>query len=260
MSTRVTQQAQMNAACRELLDERLDINLGRTLDLGQVSAELAAGQLDLAGIRSLLESAELGGVLGQLAPEPLAKAQAALSAQVTTASMPTVTASARGALAEAVTAAGSVIAGATRDLTAQAFTEAATELGYTYSTCRGAAVTGIELWRDNELLLLRVHDGGVVESDHMGLADASCGDRQRELEAEVERRGITFTGRKQYNHGSVAGGDLIVAAVARRDPSLARATVADVESSATGRGGRLFSGTRDEPSHLTRERRRGGAA
>ena len=43
-----------------------------------------------------------------------------------------------------------------------AFAEAAVELGYTVLPERGAEVTGLELRRDNELLLLRVHDGGLV--------------------------------------------------------------------------------------------------
>ncbi|HXT90811.1 MAG TPA: hypothetical protein VN714_16275 [Trebonia sp.] len=265
MSTRVNQNAQMNAACQELLSERLDLRVGQTLALGQASTTLASARTDLSTMRSLITSSELGGVLGRLAPAQFAGAQAALAMPVTTVTMPTVAAAAHSALAAAVSVADSVIAGATRDLTVEAFTGAAAELGYTYSTCRGAAVTGVELWRDNELLLLRVHDGGAVESDHAGLADASCGDRQRELEVAVARRGITFTGRKQYNHGAQAGGDLIATAVARRDPSLARATVADAEQARTSGGqavgrGQRFVGGEAEPSHLTRERRRGGAA
>ena len=259
MSTRVSQNAQMNAACRELLNERLDIPLGQTLSLAQVSTALASNRLDLPGMRSLRDGTQMGGVLGRLVPARFAGVQAALASPATTASRPAAIAAARSEFADAVTAASSVIAGAERDLTVEAFTEAAVGLGYTYSTCRGASATGIELWRDNELLLLRVHDGGAVESDHLGLADATCGDRQRELEAEVARRGITFTGRKQYNHGSAAGGDLITAAVARRDPSLARATVADAEQQAASRGLRLYSNAQTEPSHVVRERRLGAS-
>jgi hypothetical protein len=261
MSTRVTQQAVMSAACHELLNERLDITLGQTIDLGQVRACLDSGRIDLSNLQSLARSPELSGVLGKLASAPFARAQASLGIPANALNLAAITSSARTALADAVSVAGAVIDRATRDLTAEAVTGAAAELGYTYSSYRGATATGVELWRGDELLLLRIHDGGVVESDHLGLTDSSCGDRQRELEAAVARRGVTFTGRKQYNHGSRVGGDLITAAVARKDPSLARATVADAEQRVSGpRSARMFSGEQVEPSHVVRERRRGGAA
>jgi hypothetical protein len=261
MSTRTTQNAVMNAACRELLNERLDITLGQSIDLGEIRASLDSGCVDLSGLQSLSRSPELSRVLGKLAPAPFARAQVSLGISASALNLSAVTSSARAALVDAVSTAEAAIDGATRDLTAEAVTAAAAELGYTCSSYRGTTATGVELWRGDELLLLRIHDGGVVESDHLGLADASCGDRQRELEAAVARRGVTLTGRKQYNHGSRAGGDLITAAVERKDPSLARATVADAEQRATGpHGTRIFSGGQVEPSHVARERRRGGAA
>lgn len=261
MSTQVTQNAVMTAACQELVSHRLNIPTGQPLDLGQLRATLDAGRINLADMRSMAANAQLTGVLGRLAPTPFAKARAALAMPTTPTNAAVVTAAAHSALAEAVSTAGSLIAGATRDLTVQAFTEAAAELGYTHYTYRGLAATGIELRRDNDLLLLRVHDGGTVESDHMGIEGGACGDRQRELEAAVARRGITFTGRKQYNHGSRAGGDLIAAA-ARKDPSsLARATVFDAQQrAASPHGARLFSGKDAAPSHLDSQRRKGETA
>jgi hypothetical protein len=260
MSTRVNQTAQINAACRELLNERLDIRLGQTVDLGQLSTALEAGRVDLSGMRSMVGNVELGGVLGKLAPAPFARAQTALAMTENALNPSALTMSVRTDLADAVSQANAVVIGATRDLTVQAFTEAATELGYTFSSWRGADVTGLELWRNNELLLLRVHDGGLVESDHAGLADGSCGDRQRELEAAAARRGITFTGRKQYNHSSYEGGDLIATAATHRESGLAKATVDTHEQLVPAKGGRLFAGASGEPSHRTRELRRGGAA
>jgi hypothetical protein len=262
MSTRTTQNAVMNAACRELLNERLGIALGQSVHLGEIRASLDSGRVGLSGLRSLVRSPELSGVLGKLAPASFARAQASLGNPANTLNLSAATLSARAALADAVGTAAAVIDGATRDLTAEAITGAAAELGYTCSYHRGGTATGVELWRGDELLLLRIHDGGVVESDHLGLADASCGDRQRELEAAVGRRGVTFTGRKRYNHGSRSGGDLIMAAAARKDPSLARATVADAERqrAAGPRASQMFRSGQNEPSHLARERRRGGAA
>lgn len=260
MSTRVTQTVRINAACRELLNERLNVSLGQTIDLGQVSAALDAGRIDLSGLQTLAGNPELGGVLGALAPAPFARASQALAMPGNAVNLSAQTMAARTELANAVSTANAAIAGATRDLTVEAFTDAATELGYTHSFWRGDDVTGLELWRDNELLLLRIRDGGVVESDHAGLADSSCGDRQLELEAAAARRGLTFSDRKQYNHGAQDGGDLIKAAASRRGASLAEASVADYEQHGRARGGRLFGTAQAEPSHRTREMRRGGAA
>src|SRR6185437_12696802 len=154
MSTRVTQNTRMNAACRELVSEQLNVNLGQALDLSGLRATLDSERLDLSGLQSLVGNAELGGILGQLAPAPFARAQAALAMPASALNLSGLTASAQADLADAVATAGTVIDGATRDLTVEAFTEAAQELGYTYSASRGPAATGIELWRDHELLLL----------------------------------------------------------------------------------------------------------
>ena len=71
---------------------------------------------------------------------------------------------------------------------------------------------------------------------------------------------ITFTGRKQYNHSSYEGGDLIATAATHRESGLAKATVDTHEQLVPAKGGRLFAGASGEPSHRTRELRRGGAA
>src|ERR1700744_3498565 len=103
MSTRGTQTALMNAACQELLNERLDLRIGRTPDLGPIPPVLA-GRVDVPAMRSLIASPEVSGVLGRLAPEQFAGAQAALTMPVTTVTMPSVAVAARSALADAVTA------------------------------------------------------------------------------------------------------------------------------------------------------------
>jgi hypothetical protein len=260
MSTRVTQSIRISAACRELVNERLNVRLGQTTDLGQVSAALNTGRVDLAGLQTLIGDAELSGVLGRLAPGPFGRARAALTGTGHTINPSAQVMSARTEMAEAVSTASSAIAGATRDLTVEAFTAAATELGYMHSAWRGEHATGLELWRDNELMLLRIREDGMVESDHAGLADGSCGDRQLELEARVALRGLEFSDRKQYNHGAYDGGHLINAALARGDSSLARAVVADYEQQVPIPGSRLFGTADAEPSHRTREMRRGGAS
>lgn len=260
MSTRVTTSMRISAACRELVNERLNVRLGQTTDLGQVSAALNTGQIDLAGLQTLIGDTELSGVLGRLAPASFGRARAALAGAGHTMNLSAQIMSARTEIADAVSTARSAIAGATRDLTVEAFTAAATELGYTHSAWRGEHATGLELWRDNELMLLRIRNDGTVESDHAGLADGSCGDRQLELEARVVPRGLEFSDRKQYNHGAYDGGDLIKAAVARGDSSLARAVVADYEQLVPAPSSRLFGMAEAEASHRAREMRRGGAS
>lgn len=260
MSTRVTQSVRISAACRELVNERLNVKLGQTIDLGHLSAALSTGRVDLAGLQTLIGNAELSGVLGTLAPAAFGRARTALAGVGHTMNLSTQIMSARTEMADAVSTASSAIAGATRDITVEAFAAAATELGYTHSAWRGEHATGLELWRDNELMLLRIRDDGTVESDHAGLADGSCGDRQLELEARVVPRGLEFSDRKQYNHGAYDGGDLIKAAVARGDSSLARAVVADYEQQVPVVGSRLFGTAQAEPSHRTREMRRSGGA
>jgi hypothetical protein len=261
MSTRVTASARISAACRQLVNQRLDIALGSTVELDRASTALASGRVDLPTLQGLVAVGEMASVLAMLAPAPLARARDILAGSGAAAASPSaLIMSARAELASAVTMASSTIAGATRDVTAEAFAEAGTELQYAVSLCRGGTTTGVELRRAHEVLLLRIHDGGLVESDHAGLVDGTCGDRQRELEEAVARRGIELAGRKQLNHGTYQGGELISAAVSRGDESLARATVTDAEQPPPRtRDHRLFSGEEAETSSRSR-RRRGGAA
>jgi len=260
MSTRVSASARISAACRDLVNQRLNITLSPAVDLGQVQSALDSGRVDLPSLRGMV-AGEISGVLSALAPAPFARAQGILAGPAPGAGgASALMLSARTELTSAVTAARSAIAGATRDVTADAFAEAGRELQYTVSLCRGASATGIELRRTNEVMLLRIHDGGAIESDHAGLVDSGCTDRQRELEEAVSRRGIVLTGRKQLNHGAYNGGDLISAAASLGDPSLARATVTSAErTGARPRDHGIFAGADEaEASHRSRVRR-GGA-
>jgi hypothetical protein len=249
----------MSAECRNLVKQQLNIPLGSALDLGQVGTALAAGRVDLPTLRAMVSGGEIGGVLATLAPVSFGRARDMLTGPTSAANLPALTMAARTELSSAVNAASSAIAGATRDITAKAFTEAGKELQYSVSVCRGLTTTGIELRRANELVLLRIRDGGAIESDHAGLADGTCGDRQRELEEAAKRHGIELTGRKQLNHGAFNGGELITAAAARRDPSLARATVTDADQpGGRTRDHRLFSSDSEAETSQSARLRRGG--
>lgn len=264
MSTRVTASTRMSAACQQLLRERLDLTLDATIELGNLNMIMETEQVSLPSLREIITAEPVSMTLGTLVPDLFEHTRGLLAAEESAAESaadPRALASlAQAGLADALAAAGAVIADTTRDITAEAFAEAGAELGYAVSVCRGDVATGIELRREHEIVLLRVEDGGSVESDHAGLADGTCGDRQRELEQAAARRGITLTHRDQEDHGTAAGGKLILAAAARRDPSLARATALDAQQprASVPAPGRLASAGQDEERR--RARRAGGAA
>lgn len=221
MSTRVLTNTRLSVACQELARQQLRLPATASLDLsGLRSALTGAGRIDLPAIGQLVSSEPVRMTLGALAPTAFGTVSNMLAVQRPGADAVT---SARTALDTALSAASAAIGAASRDITAGAFTAAGKELGYTISVCRAEAATGIELRRGHEIVLMRVDDDGAVESDHAGLADNACGDRQRELEEAVARQGVVITRREEHHHSSADGGDLIRDAAARHDPSLARA-------------------------------------
>jgi len=224
MSTRALTSTRLAVACQELARQQLRLPAAATLDLSGLRTALGAVQrIDLPAIGRLVSSAPVRMTLGALAPAAFGTVSQLLAGQRPGVDPETAAASAREALGSALSTASAAIGAATRDITAEAFTTAGRELGYTISVCRGDAATGIELRRDHELMLMRVDDGGAVESDHAGLPGGAGGDRQRELEEAAARRGVVITRRDERRHSSGRGGELIRAAAGRRDPSLARA-------------------------------------
>ena len=73
MSTRVMGSAELNAACRELVSQQLNISLHHDLVLGELATALDAGRLDLPAIQSLVADREISGVLAALAPVSFGK-------------------------------------------------------------------------------------------------------------------------------------------------------------------------------------------
>lgn len=223
MSTRVTAAARLSTACRQQLREQLGLSLDPTVELGRLSSIIESGHLSLPVLQEMISAPEVNSVLGALAPAEFGGV-CALLANAGNPDPQALAAYLQDGLAGAVAAADVTVVATARDITASAFAESGLELGYTVSACRADAATGLELRREHEVVLLRIHDGGEVEFDHAGLFDAVCGERQLKLELGAERRGITLTQRNQHYHGAPSGGELIVAAGASGDPSLARAT------------------------------------
>jgi hypothetical protein len=224
MSTRVSVNTRLRAACAEVAREKLNLSTAATLDLsGLRAAATATGRISLPALQQMVSAEPVRITLGALAPGAFATTRQLLSGPQSGADRDAKAASAQASLALAVTQASVAIGAVTRDITANAFAEAGAELGYKVDVCRGDVATGVEMRRGHEVVLMRVDDTGGVESDHAGLEDSACGERQRELEAAAARKGVIVTHRDEQHHGSAGGGVLIQSAAARRDPSLARA-------------------------------------
>jgi hypothetical protein len=245
MSTRLSASARLGAACRAQLSEHLGLPLDPAAALGRLDVFLDSERIDVLALREMVSTHTVRSVLGTLAPGEFGRACGLLAGPgVAVPDQHALAASALTELAAAVAAAGARLATATRDIIAGAFTRAAAELDYTVSVCRGATATGVELRRENELVLLRIKDGGDVDVDHAGLIDAVSGQQQLGLEQAIEHRGITLTKRRQRYHDAADGGELIAAAAARGDASLARATVLDTEADTSVPARRAATGAR----------------
>jgi hypothetical protein len=223
MSTRVTAAARLSATCRQQLREQLSLNLDPAAELGRVSALMGSARITLPDLQELISGPAVSSVLGTLAPAQFSEVRNLL-ADARNPNPLALATSLQTRLAEAVAIADAKVTATARDITASVFAESGLDLGYTVSVCPAEAATGLELRREHEVVLVRVHDGGDVEFDHAGLSDPTCTDRQLELEQAAERRGIVLTQRNQHYHGAPRGGALIAAAGATGDPSLARAT------------------------------------
>lgn len=223
MSTQVTASARLSTACRQQLRDQLGLSLDPTVELGRLNSIMESGRLSLPELQEMISVPEVSSVLRTLAPAEFGGV-CTLLGNAGNPDPQALAASLQDGLAGAVAAADTAVAATARNITANAFAESGLELGYTVSVCRAEAATGLELRREHEVVLLRIHDGGEVDFDHAGLFDAGCGERQLKLEQAAGRRGITLTQHNQHYHGAPGGGELIAAAGASGDPSLARAT------------------------------------
>ena len=89
----------------------------------------------------------------------------------------------------------------------------------------GAAVTGIEAWRDQACLLIAIEPGGGLLIDHAD-ATGACGDTQRQLEQALTRRGLNLTHVATDEHDQDTG-PLVTAAAAVPGTSNLAAALAD---------------------------------
>jgi hypothetical protein len=255
MSTRVSTNTSLRAACAAVAHEKLNLAAAATLDLsGLTAAVTTTGRIGLTELNQMISAEPVRITLSGLAPAAFEGVRQILANPHAGAGREAAAASAQASLALAVTQASAKIGTVTRDITANAFAETGAELGYKVNVCRGDVATGIEMRRGHEIVLMRVDDSGRVESDHAGLNDSSCGDRQRELEAGAARKGVIVTDRDEQHHGSASGGMLIRTAAARQDPSLARAVALGAQPVPPGPRRALS----EEPERRRTARRAGG--
>ena len=231
MSTYTTNTSVMEGACRDMLRTRLRLDVVDTETLSAVLDSVHLLPLGTPDADLAIDSG-LRLTLATLAPTDYSLAVSALRTQPADANGFEAVSS---CLSAAVREASAAIDLATRDLVSDVVAQSADELGYAVQRCRGNTVTSIEMRLPDEVMLVRVHPGGLVYTDHAGLSDHTCGDRQRRLEATMRSHGLTLANTRSVPHLSRAGGELIGNA-ARCDPtSLARGSVRDAERPVGGR-------------------------
>jgi hypothetical protein len=270
VSSQTSARTQLQGQCAALLRQELSIPISTSAVLTDCRTALAARAVSLAGVHAALDNVptEVRATLNTLAPSEttlidscLARADAAaVTGNIDTSTL--LAADARRHLDAALARAATRIDVAVRGITTRAAIESAAELGYTAQVCEGAVATGLDLRRGHEILLLAVHDGGLVEADHAGLADATCDDRQRALEKALARRGVQLIGTRRVAHRSERGGTLIAGAARRNDASLARAAAAEAAERAERAGqpgpARLFASAAADEGVRRRARITGG--
>jgi hypothetical protein len=181
--------ARLNATRRHELREQLRLNVNPADELRRLDAIIRSRQLTISDLHQLISTPSASSVLSMLAPAEFSHIRAHMEGGSRSA-LETTAADLQTELAETLTVAATVVAAATRDITANAFAESGLDLGYTVTTHQRDTVTCVELRRGQEIVLVGVHDGGSVEFDHGGLADDTCEKRQLHLEQAAKRRGV----------------------------------------------------------------------
>lgn len=98
-------------------------------------------------------------------------------------------------------------------------------LGYDVTRADGLGTTAFEARREHEVLLVVVRDGGELTTDHAEVPGDACVDRQHDLMAELQRRGVAIEEGFSVRHDRPSGGSPIAAAARADGTSLARGAV-----------------------------------
>lgn len=122
------------------------------------------------------------------------------------------------AAASLLTHLGTHLGGLERDAVTSLAADALREDGWHVLTENGEEVNGIEAWRDDDLFLVAVTDGGQVITDQAGTGD--CAEHQACFEARLAERGAIMT-RVGIDEHDPATGPLVARAAATAETSLA---------------------------------------
>jgi len=114
-----------------------------------------------------------------------------------------------------------------RLVVADASISALTALGYSVQRVDGTRTSAIEARRGHETFLVVSEDQGKVTTDHAGLADDSCNDRQREYVDAMRQRGVLLDDEITVQHHDPRGGSPIANAARAGGSSLAEGAVLD---------------------------------
>jgi len=117
-----------------------------------------------------------------------------------------------------------------RHAVADASASALADLGYAVQRADGGRTSAVEARRGHETFLVVVGEQGRIETDHVGLADDSCNDRQRDFVEAMERRGVLFGDEVTVQHHDPRGGSPVAQAVRAGGRSLAEGAVIDGDS------------------------------
>lgn len=125
----------------------------------------------------------------------------------------------------ALNAAAAALAAQERSIVAAVSHATLTEQGYEVIRADGAHTTAIEAHRGHETYLVVVGDQGTIVTDHAGLADGACEDRDESFVAALAEHGVLLVTNESTVHGDSRGGTPILAAARAGVQSLAHGAV-----------------------------------
>ena len=199
MRTRVIATARLNATCRRELCQQFGLSMDPASELRRLNPIIGSGQLTLPDLRQLIGAQSVNSVLSALAPAEFSRVRAHVEGGSRSA-LETTAADLQAELAETLMVATTVVTAATREMTAKAIAESGLKLGYTVTTHHAESATCVELCREHETVLVRVHDGGNLEFDHTGPTGCTYGEHQLQLERAAKRYGV-FIAQRLSGHG-----------------------------------------------------------
>ena len=191
MCTRVIAAARLDATRRHELYEQFRLGVDPASELSRLYSIVGSRQLTLPDLRQLISAPRVSSVLSTLAPAEFSRVRAHMEGGSRSA-LETTAADLQAELAETLAVAITAVTAATRNITANTIADSGRNLGYAVTTHPAETATCVELRRGNEIVLVRVHDGGNLEFDHCGLTGGTCGERQLQLERAAKHHGLAI--------------------------------------------------------------------